>query len=359
MSDFWNNDPEYSAWLEQLSQEYKRSQIKAAVSINREMLNFYWLLGRDITVRKAGRKWGSHFYDTLSRDLKRIIPGATCFSVTNLKYMTYFYDLFPTTDPIRPQLGDELENRASSAIHPQLGDEIFCLPWGHIKLIIDKCRQNPEKAEFYVRQSVNNNWSRAVLQNWLDTDLFDRQGKAITNFTHALPTPQSDLAQEITRDPYNFDFIEIATDYNERQLKDALLLNVQQFLMELGTGFAFLGREYRLIVGNTEQFLDMLFYHTQLHCYVVVEVKVTDFDPRDMGQLATYVSAVDGILKKENDLPSLGLLICKTKDNVLAQYAVNVINVPIGISEYELSKLVPTEIPNLLPSIEEIEQGLK
>jgi len=168
----------------------------------------------------------------VSSDTGAAGPAAGCGVTVNTFGFSGLIAVVPTTDPIRPQLGDELENRASSAIHPQLGDEIFCLPWGHIKLIIDKCRQNPEKAEFYVRQSVNNNWSRAVLQNWLDTDLFDRQGKAITNFTHALPTPQSDLAQEITRDPYNFDFIEIATDFNERQLKDALLLNVQQFLME-------------------------------------------------------------------------------------------------------------------------------
>ena len=168
-----------------------------------------------------------------------------------------------------------------------------------------------------------------MLQNWLDTDLYARQGKAITNFTHSLPAPQSDLAQAITRDPYNFDFIELTVDHNEREMKEALLQNVQRFLMELGAGFAFMGKEYRLIVGKSEQFLDMLFYHTRLHCYVVVEVKVTDFDPRDMGQLATYVSAVDGILKSDGDAPTLGLLICKTKDNVLAQYAVDVVKTPI------------------------------
>ncbi len=210
-----------------------------------------------------------------------------------------------------------------------------------------------------MRETVKNNWSRAGWKNWLDTDLYARQGKAITNFTHSLPAPQSDLAQAITRDPYNFDFIELTVDHNEREMKEALLQNVQRFLMELGAGFALMGKEYRLIVGKTEQFLDMLFYHTRLHCYVVVEVKVTDFDPRDMGQLATYVSAVDGILKSDGDAPTLGLLICKTKDNVLAQYAVDVVKAPIGISEYELSKLVPDKLSGLLPSIEDIENGLK
>lgn len=391
MSSFFETETAYHSWLEQLSVQYQRSQIKAAVSVNREMLSFYWLLGRDITAMRTDSKRGSRFYETLCRDLRVKIPAAKCFSVTNLKYMTYFYALFPSAPDNRPQVGDDsnslammgnlsqpgAEREASasgrnlpqpgadseragvSTIHPQLGDEIFCLPWGHIKLIIDKCRENPEKAAFYVRESVKNNWSRAVLHNWLDTDLYARQGKAITNFALSLPAPQSDLAQEITRDPYNFDFIELTVSHNEKQLKDALLQNVQQFLMELGSGFAFMGKEYRLVVGKTEQYLDMLFYHTQLHCYIVVEVKVTDFDPRDMGQLATYVSAVDGLLKGENDAPTLGLLICKTKDNVLAQYAVDVVKAPIGISEYELSRLIPKNLSGLLPSIEEIEEGLK
>lgn len=272
--------------------------------------------------------------------------------------MTRFYELFPADVQMSPQIGAEMQGSVLPEILPQVGAELFGVPWGHIKLIIDKCRHDKEQAVFYVRETLKNNWSRSVLQNWLDTDLYERQGKAISNFQATLPAPQSDLAQELTRDPYNFDFVEITTDYNEKQLKDALIDNVQRFLMELGTGFAFIGREYRLAVGKTEQFLDMLFYHTQLHCYVVVEVKVTDFDPRDMGQLSTHVSAVDGILKRESDAPTLGLLICKTKDNVLAQYAVDAQKSPIGISEYELTHLLPKSVSGLLPTIEEIEKGL-
>ena len=359
MSSFLETKEAYRGWLERLSIQYQQSQIKAAVSVNREMLTFYWLLGRDIISMRESSKWGSGFLETLSRDLRQRIPGAKCFSVTNLRYMEYFHILFPAKTENPPQLGEDLNSLTLPLIHPQLGEDLFNIPWGHIKLIIDKCRQDSEKATFYVRETVKNNWSRAVLQNWLDTDLYARQGKAITNFAHSLPAPQSDLAQAITRDPYNFDFIELTVDHNEREMKEALLQNVQRFLMELGAGFAFMGTEYRLIVGKTEQFLDMLFYHTRLHCYVVVEVKVTDFDPRDMGQLATYVSAVDGILKSDGDAPTLGLLICKTKDNVLAQYAVDVVKAPIGISEYELSKLVPDKLSGLLPSIEDIENGLK
>ena len=212
---------------------------------------------------------------------------------------------------------------------------------------------------FYSRKTIENNWSRAVLQNWLDTDLYERQGKAITNFALTLPAPQSDLAQEMTRDPYSFDFLTIRAQYDEKELKDALMENVQRLLMELGAGFAFVGREYRLVVGQTEQFLDLLFYNYLLHCFVVVEVKVSDFDPRDMGQLGTYVAAVDGMMRKESDNPTIGLLICKTKDNVLAQYAANVTNAPIGISEYQLSNLLKDEYKGKLPTIDEIERKLR
>lgn len=217
---------------------------------------------------------------------------------------------------------------------------------------------DPEKVRYYARQIVSGNWSRAMLLNRVETNLYERQGKAITNFALTLPEPQSDLAQEMTRDPYSFDFLSIRARYDEKELKDALMEHVQRLLLELGTGFSFVGREYRLIVGQTEQFIDLLFCHFRLHCFVVVEVKVSEFDPRDMGQLATYVAAVDGILRHGNDEPTIGLLICKTKDNVLAQYAANVMKAPIGISEYHLSDLLKEEYRSSLPTIEEIERGL-
>ena len=366
-------DDQYKRWVAEICVRYQQSQIKAAVSVNREMLYFYWQLGRDITIMKAESKWGSGFYHTLSADLRAEIPDVKGFSVTNLRYMRRFFEL----TQFHPQLGGELKSKSFTPIHPQTGDEIriieekqhfdsnddilplFSLPWGHIKLILDKCGTDINKAEFYIQETLKNNWSRAVLLNWMDTGLYERQGKAITNFKITLPKPQSDLAQEITKDPYNFDFIAIRSRYNEKELKDALMDNIQRFLMELGTGFAFIGREYRLEVGNTEQFLDLLFYNIKLHCYVVIEVKVSEFDPRDMGQLGTYVSAVDGLLRSEVEQPTIGLLICKTKDNVLAQYAANVIKAPIGISEYTLSKVLKDEFTGTLPTIEEIEQELR
>lgn len=215
-----------------------------------------------------------------------------------------------------------------------------------------------DELDFYMDKVIENNWSRAVLLNFIDSNLFERQGEAITNFKYTLPKDTSGLAQEITKDPYNFDFIAIRQGYNEKELKDALMDNVQNFLMELGTGLAFVEREYRLQVGTTEQYIDMLFYNIKRHCYVVVEVKVVEFEPGFISQTATYVSAVNHILKGEEDTQTIGILICKTKDNILAKYAVETSTEPIGISEYELNALMPKDFKGTLPTIEELEQGL-
>ncbi len=352
-------DADYKTWIRSLSERYQNSQIKAAVSVNREMLMFYWSLGRDIVEMQAESRWGSGFFGGLSRDLRKEIPDARGFSPRNLRYMKRFYELFPAEGQIVPQLAAQIEKTEHAAILPQVAEELFSVPWGHIRLIVDRVKGDRDKANYYVHQTVQNGWSRSVLMNYLDSNLYERQGKAITNFTKALPEPQSDLAQEITRDPYEFDFLSIRKDYDEKELKDALMANISQFLMELGTGFALLGREYRLKVGETEQWIDLLFYHAKLHCYVVIEVKATDFKPEYVGQLGTYVVAVNHILKTDTDEPTIGLLVCKSKDNVMAQYALEGTSQPIGISEYELSKLVPEDFKGSLPTIEEIEAELR
>ena len=346
MGDIVKLDAQYSQWIKDISTRFRQSQIKAACRVNQELLKFYWELGREISVKEKENEYGKGFFKKLSIDLTNEIPDVKSFSVTNLHYIKWFYELYSNAENL-PQVGVNSN---------QL---IFNIPWGHNKLIIDKCKNNPNKALFFVRETVENNWSRAVLLNFLDTDLYERKGKAISNFSKALPDAQSDLALEMTKDPYNFDFLTIRADYDEKELKDALMNNVQKLLLELGRGFAFVGREYRLIVGETEQFLDMLFYNIPNHSYVVVEVKAREFAPGDMGQLGTYVSAVDGILKAPGDNQTVGLLICKTKDNVLAQYAVNSMNAPIGISKYELSSIIPEDFKNSMPSIEDIENELR
>lgn len=362
-------DKDYTQWVKELSLRYRRSQIKAAIKVNQEMLIFYWELGRDIVVMKAESRWGSGFMKNLSRDLKEVNPGATCFSETNLLYMKNFYLLYQPYFPFTPQLEEQFTRQLAEqfyrdAITPQLVEQIrnnlFSVPWGHHRFIIDKCKDNPQKALFYVHQTVENGWSRNMLLNFLDTNLYERQGKALTNFQRTLPEETSDLALELTKDPYDFAFTGITGRYNERLLKDKLLGNITRFLVELGTGFAYVGKEYRLLVGEREQFIDLLFYNLNLSCYVVVEVKIGKFEFADVGQLGGYVVSCNHILRKEGrDNPTIGLLICKEKDRIQAQYALESSSQPIGISEYELEKFYPEKVEGSIPSIEEIEQKLK
>ena len=337
----------YLQWLSGIKVRYQQQQIKAAIHVNRALLEFYWELGRDIVERKFENVYGSGFYRNLSNDLRRELPDSKGFSPTNLKYFKYFYELYHQVTANRQQVVDGLETN------------LFSIPWGHHVQIINRCGGDANKALFYVRKTAEFNWSRSVLMNFLDTGLYEREGKAVSNFQAALPLPQGDLAQEITKDPYNFNFLTLEENYKEKDLKKALLANITKFLLELGNGFAYMGREYRLNVGTTEQFLDLLFYNVNLRCYIVIEVKTSDFAPADLGQLGTYVVAVNHILKKADDNPTLGLLICKSKDNILAQYALESSNVPIGVSEYELAQLYPVDFKSSLPTIEEIERSLE
>ena len=303
----------------------------------------------------------------LSRDLKEVNPDATCFSETNLLYMKNFYLLYQPYLEITPQLGEQITQQVVeqkvNAITPQLVEQIrndlFSVPWGHHRFIIDKFKEQPEKALFFVRQTVENGWSRDMLLNFMGTDLYERQGKALTNFARTLPEETSDLARELTKDPYDFAFTGITGTYNERLLKDKLLGNITQFLVELGTGFGYLGKEYRLQVGEREQFVDLLFYNLNLSCYVVIEVKIGKFEFADIGQLGGYVVACNHILRKEGrDNPTIGLLICKEKDRILAQYALESSSQPLAISEYELEKFYPEKVEGTIPTIEEIEAKL-
>lgn len=366
MSQLIKIDEEYAEWIQSVGTRFKSMQVKAATKVNQEMLRFYLSLGKDMVEMHAESRWGSKFYDSLSKDLASTMPEQKSFSPRNLRYMTQFFQMYSKILPqdgaqiangeILPQLVAKIEAGETGL---QVVDELCSIPWGHHRYIIDKCKGNTEKALFYVRKTIENNWSRAVLLNWLDTDLYERQGKAITNFNKQLPVAQGDLANELTKDPYNFDFLTMTEGYNEKELKDALTDNIVKFLLELGNGFAFVGREYRLEVGRTEQFADLLFYNIRLHCYVVIEIKTEKFKPSDIGQVGTYVVAVNHILKSEQENPTIGLIICKEKDEVLAQYAVESAGEPIGISEYELSRVYPADFKSSLPTIAEIEQQLR
>lgn len=353
-------DEDYLQWIQDLSKRYRQSQIKAAVKVNKEMLRFYYELGRDILVKKAEARWGTKFFSSLSRDLNAQNPGATCFSPTNLLYMKNFYRLYCSFLEITQQPAEQIKEDVviTQQVAEQLRKLIFSVPWGHHMYLIDKCSATPNEALFYAREVVEHGWSRSVLMNMYGTNLFARQGKGATNFIKTLPSQESDLAQEITRDPYCFGFTKLCAPYNERVLKDALIANIEKFLLELGTGFAYMGREYRLEVGQTEQFIDMLFYNVRLRCYVVVEVKTSKFESSHIGQLGSYMVAVDHQLRKYGDNKTIGLLICKSKDRIEAQYALEASSQPISISEYELEKFYPERLEGTIPTIEEIEAKL-
>jgi len=348
-------DKDYKLWISEIRGRYRQSQIKAAVKVNSEMLQFYWSLGHDIVEREMENTYGSGFFNRLSADLQRELPDVKGFSPTNIKYFKYFYELYSSMLENRPQVADDFSRQN----RPQLAEELFSIPWDHHRRIIDKCKGNPQRALFFVRKTKENNWSRSVLLNFLDTDLYEREGKAITNFKVALPTPDGDLAQQMTKDPYCFDFLTLSQQYSEKELKNALMDNILKFLLELGNGFAFVGKEVRIEVGETEKFIDMLFYNIKLHCYVVLEVKVDKFDFSNVGQLGGYIVAVNHQLKGELDNPTIGLLVCKYKDNVEAQYALESSAQPIGVSAYQLSKLIPEQFKSSLPSIEELESVLE
>lgn len=379
-------DKDYVQWIKELSSRYRKSQIKAAVKVNEEMLRFYWELGRDIVEMRIEERWGEKVIKTLAADLQREIPEAHCFSRTNLYYAKKFYLLYSQELKIVQQVDGQLGSGIVAQIvqqvdgqikqsdlqqvmekspnTPQLVEQIqrdlFSVPWGHHMLLIDKSKGDVQKAFFYVHQTVVNGWSRNMLLNFLDTDLYERQGKALTNFNRTLPDETSDLAQELTKDPYDFAFTGITGRYNERLLKDALLNNITQFMVELGTGFAYVGKEYRIQVGEREQFIDLLFYNLNLSCYVVVEVKIGKFEFADVGQLGGYVVSCNHVLRKEGrDNPTIGLLICKEKDRIQAQYALESSSQPLGISEYELEKFYPEKIEGTIPTIKEIEEKLK
>lgn len=366
-------DQDYSLWIQDLSKRYRRSQVKASIKVNVEMLKFYWSLGRDIVAMKAESRWGSKFFKNLSKDLKEANQKATCFSEGNLKYMKNFYCMYQPYFEFGQQVADQIQNgkntqqlveqNSKNKFGQQLADQIWkdiiSIPWGHHMLLIDKFLSNPEKALFYVHQTVENGWSRNMLLNFIGTRLYERQGKALTNFKQALPSEDSDLAQELTKDPYCFGFTGITKPYNERILKDALLNNITTFLTELGTGFAYVGKEYRLKIGKKENFIDLLFYNLNLSCYIVIEVKIGTFNFADVGQLGGYVVACNHILRKDRrDNPTIGLLICKEKDRIQAQYALESSSQPIAISEYDLEKFYPEKLEGTMPTIEEIEAKL-
>lgn len=339
-------DDEYKLWIADLKNRIQQSQIKAAVKVNSEMLYLYWSLGQDIVIKKAQSHWGDGILTQLSSDLSQSFPNVKGFSKRNLELITKWYLFYSR------------ENTIAKQVVSQSTEILFCVPWGHHIRIIQKC-ETIQEALFYLQQTVEHGWSRNMLLNFMDTNLYKRDGKAITNFQLRLPGIQSDLAQQITKDPYNFDFLTLHKDYVEKELEDALIYNISRFLLELGSGFAYMGRQIPVIVDNREFRIDMLFYNVRIKAYVVVELKTGEFEPEYISKLSFYVSAINHQMKTPEDNPTIGLLICKSKSEIIARYTLEATTQPIGISEYELTELYPKEFQSSLPTIEEIEKELK
>ncbi|HSD08902.1 PDDEXK nuclease domain-containing protein [Flavobacterium sp.] len=346
-------DLEYKKWISELKTKIRSTQIKAAIAVNTALIHFYWDLGKMISEKQTA--YGTSFLEQVSKDLKGEFPEMNGFSVTNLRYCKLFYNYLAN----HPQIGDE----SDIVNHPQLGDDlkenlIFQLPWGHIKLLIDKIK-NTAESNFYIQESIANNWSRDVLALQIKTDLYKRQGGAITNFAHTLPNPFSDLAQQTLKDPYVFDFMTMSKPFQEKDIEKQLVAHITKFLLELGKGFAFVGQQFHIEIAENDYYIDLLFYHIKLKCYVVIELKNTKFIPEYAGKLNFYLSAVDSMIKQEEDKPTIGILLCRDKNNIEAEFALRDINKPMGISEFQFTEILPDNLKSSLPTIEEIESELK
>lgn len=377
MSELIHIDAEYKHWIADLSLRYRKTQIKMAMKVNDEMLRFYWSLGKDMADMHIEERWGQSVMKNLEEDLKSLAPDASCFSRTSLYYIKSFYTLYSCLFSIVPQVGGQFESYSQSENIPQLVGKnndvssrsqlvndfsiLMSIPWGHHRTIIDKVKGDAKKGMFFVRKTWANGWSRAVLLNFIETDLYEREGKAVNNFALTMPEIDSELINEITKDPYCFNFLPagVKEKHTEAQLKKALVQDLKHFFMELGKGFGFMGEEYHIKVGQKDKYIDLLFYIVPLHRYCVIEVKTTELDFEDLGQLNGYVSSVNRYLNTDREERAIGLLICKKKDSELAQVAMDGYSNPLGIAEYEVvRKSLPEELQNTLPTIEQIENEL-
>lgn len=329
---------DYANWLADIKTRVAAARQRAALAANAELIRLYWQIGHDILLRQSAQGWGSKVIERLARDLREDFPEMKGFSARNLMYMRDFAAAWPDAEIVQQTAAQ--------------------LPWFHIVVLITRLKDSPER-EWYTRRAIAEGWSRVTLELNIRNRLHERQGRAVTNFDARLPVPHSDLAHETLKDPYLFDFLSLGDDAHEREIENALVRHITKFLLELGSGFAFMGRQFRLEVEGDEFFVDLLFYHTRLKCYVVVELKATAFKPEHAGQLNFYLTAVDKQVKAPDDKPTIGLLLCKTKKRTVAEYALSGIDKPIGVAEYQLVRALPEPLVTNLPTVEELENELE
>lgn len=368
----------YLGWIAELKRRYRATQIKAAVAVNATLLEFYWELGRDIAGRYPGKRRNAAFYEEISNDLRLDVPNPKGLSPTNIKYARYFYELYA----YRPQVVDDkgrtrylpqiaadkagnrylqqvAANNAEARYRPQVADdkgvgELAMIPWGHHRLLIDKCKGDQEKAMFYVRRTIENRWSRSDLQEAIEDRTYEKAGKALTNFAETLPAPEGPLARELVRSEYSFALTETVDRNNERDVEAALVRNITRTLTELGGGFAYVGHQVRVVVGGEDFWPDLVFYHLRSRRYLVIELKAGSFRPEHVGQLGFYMEAVDRQIKNEWDAPTVGLVLCRDGNRTVVEYALSVVDRPMGVARYRLVQQPPKELAEMKAAVDRL-----
>lgn len=338
MTDSLLNVAGYDDFLISIKNRIRAAQVKAVLAVNYELVMLYWQIGRDILSRQQQQGWGAKVIDRLAKDLRHEFPQMKGFSRTNLLYMRAFAAAYPEEEFVH-----------------QLGGQI---PWKHNCVLLDKVKDQNQR-RWYIQKTIQNGWSRAVLEHQIESRLIERTGTAITNFERALPKPQSDLAQELIKDPYNFEFLGIGEEAKERDLETALLRHMRDFLLELGVGFSFMGNQYHLSVGGDDFYIDLLFYHVRLRCYIVIDLKMTEFKPEYSGKMNFYVAAVDDVLRHADDQPTIGIVLCKSRNKTVIEYALRDMSQAIGVSTYHLGDTLPTNLRANLPSAEQLQRELE
>lgn len=337
MPDLIPLPPDYNHWLTELKSRIHQAQQRASLAVNKELVLLYWQIGQDILIRQQREGWGAKVIDRLAQDLRNAFPDMKGFSRANLMYMRAFAEAWPNVVIVQQAVGQ--------------------LPWGHNLVLLSKLKTTEQRLA-YAQRAIQHGWSRNVLTIHIERNLLAREGQAQTNFVAQLPAMHSDLAHESLKDPYLFDFLGLGEEAQERAVEDAIIQHITQFLLELGAGFAFVGRQVHIEVGGDDFFIDLLFYHLKLRCYVVIELKAGAFKPEHTGQLSFYLSAVDAQMRNEHDNATIGLLLCKSKNKVVAEYALRDSSKPMGIAEYQLIEALPANLQTSLPSIEALEQSL-
>jgi predicted nuclease of restriction endonuclease-like (RecB) superfamily len=361
--------PEYKEFLHEVKQRIKSSQAKAALVVNSSLIRLYWNIGKLIAEKQAEELWGTRVIEQLSLDLKTEFPNMSGFSARNLRCTKQFYLFY--SNPIWQQAAAKLDFLPEHIVLTVANQDktidnqpltlvrqlVALIPWGHHLLILNKI-SDPMEALFYIRQTIEHNWSRNMLTFHIEQKLYSRQGMGMSNFKETLPTPQAILAEQMLKDPYNFSFLTLEPKVQELDLEKQLTEHITRFLLELGKGFAYIGRQYPLKIGEKEYWIDLLFYHIRLRCFVVIDLKVTPFEPEHTGKMNFYLSAVDDLLKTEADQASIGIVLCKSKGAVEVEYALRGISKPIGVSEFVLTEALPDELRSNIPTVEEFEQEI-